>query len=86
MNMIGVCVVAGNVRRTAEIAFGDYDSEEYRKLKDYKWNAETAQWEGSNAQRADYGWTSNNSIYAKVGMDYSDVAAQTGENGEPGYA
>jgi len=55
MNMIGVCVVAGNVRRTAEIAFGDYDSEEYRRLKDYKWNAETAQWEGSNAQRADYG-------------------------------
>ena len=86
MNMIGVCVVAGNVRRTAEIAFGDYDSEEYRRLKDYQWDNETKTYIGSNAQRADYGWTSNNSIYAKVGMDYSGAASQTARNGEPGYA
>ena len=33
MNMIGRCVVSGNVRRTAEIAFGDPDSEEYIDLK-----------------------------------------------------
>merc|ERR1711920_81148 len=32
MNHIGVCVVAGNVRRTAEIAFGDYKDEDYVKL------------------------------------------------------
>jgi adenosylcobalamin-dependent ribonucleoside-triphosphate reductase len=86
MNFIGVCVVAGNIRRTSQIAFGSYDNIEFRKLKDYKWNAETSEWEGPNAKRAGYGWTSNNSIHAKVGMDYSDVAAQTGENGEPGYA
>lgn len=29
MNLIGKCVVSGNVRRTAEIAFGSPDSEEY---------------------------------------------------------
>ena len=36
MNLIGKCVVAGNVRRTAEIVFGDPNSEEYLDLKNYK--------------------------------------------------
>ena len=34
MNLIGKCVVAGNVRRTAEIVFGDPESEEYLDLKE----------------------------------------------------
>ena len=38
MNLIGKCVVAGNVRRTAEIVFGDPQSEEYINLKNYKKN------------------------------------------------
>lgn len=33
MNYIGRCVVAGNVRRTAEIAFGDPNDDEYCKMK-----------------------------------------------------
>ena len=33
MNLIGKCVVAGNIRRTAEIAFGDPHSDEYINLK-----------------------------------------------------
>lgn len=33
MNLIGKCVVSGNVRRTAEIAFGDPDLDEYLDLK-----------------------------------------------------
>lgn len=33
MNYIGRCVVAGNVRRTAEIAFGEPDDQEYCKMK-----------------------------------------------------
>ena len=33
MNLIGKCVVAGNVRRTAEIVFGDPYDEEYLDLK-----------------------------------------------------
>ena len=39
MNLIGKCVVAGNVRRTAEIVFGDPHNEEYLDLKNYKVNA-----------------------------------------------
>ena len=38
MNHIGVCVVSGNVRRTAQISIGDYKSDEYLKLKDYHWD------------------------------------------------
>lgn len=86
MNMIGCCVVAGNVRRTAEIVFGEPDSEEYLKLKDYRWNNEEGKWEGDNVRRAAWGWTSNNSIFARLGMDYAKVAKQTASNGEPGYA
>jgi len=84
MNMIGCCVVAGNVRRTAEIVFGKHDNEEYLKLKDYKWNGKS--YEGSMKHRAEYGWASNNSIFAQVGMDYTKVGNQTAINGEPGYS
>ncbi|OHX67969.1 hypothetical protein NH26_17280 [Flammeovirga pacifica] len=85
MNMIGCCVVAGNVRRSAEIVFGDPNDDEYLKLKDYRWNSETQQMEGSSAHRSEYGWSSNNSVFSHVGMDYNKVAGQTAVNGEPGY-
>ncbi len=83
MNMIGVCVVAGNVRRTAQIVFGDSESEEYLKLKDYVWNGDS--YEGPKAYRAEYGWSSNNSVTCNIGQDYSKLAKQTAKNGEPGY-
>jgi ribonucleoside-triphosphate reductase len=89
MNMLGACVVAGNVRRSAELALGPADSEEYLTLKDYRWVAgdgSVGLYEGSQARRAAWGWTSNNSIFADLGMDYTKVADQTGHNGEPGYA
>jgi len=76
MNLIGKCVVAGNVRRTAEIVFGDPYDEEYLDLKNYK----------VNKHRESYGWTSNNSIYAELGMDYTDVCKRINDNGEPGFA
>ena len=76
MNLIGKCVVAGNVRRTAEIAFGDYNSLEYLDLKNYK----------VNPRRESFGWTSNNSVFCDLGMDYSLPAERTGCTGEPGYA
>jgi len=68
--------VSGNVRRTAEIVFGDPTSEEYVDLKNYEINPE----------RAEFGWTSNNSILASLGMNYAAVAERTRVNGEPGYA
>ncbi|DAZ95815.1 TPA: hypothetical protein N0F65_008534 [Lagenidium giganteum] len=76
MNHIGVCVVSGNVRRTAEIAFGEYDDEEYIELKDYS----------KNPERAAYGWTSNNSIFAQLGMNYTPITERIVKNGEPGFA
>ena len=76
MNLIGKCVVAGNVRRTAEIVFGDPESEEYLDLKNYK----------VNPHRDQYGWTSNNSVFAELGMDYSEVSKRIVDNGEPGFA
>ena len=76
MNLIGKCVVAGNVRRTAEIVFGDPDNEEYLDLKNYK----------VNPHRDQYGWTSNNSIFAELGMDYTEVSKRIVDNGEPGLA
>jgi len=76
MNLIGKCVVAGNVRRTAEIVFGEPDSEEYLDLKNYK----------VNKHRETYGWTSNNSIFAELGMDYTEAAKRIVDNGEPGFA
>ena len=57
MNIIGKCVVSGNLRRTAEIALGDHDDLEFINLKNYDINPE----------RMDYGWVSNNSIYAQIG-------------------
>jgi ribonucleoside-triphosphate reductase len=76
MNLIGKCVVAGNVRRTAEIVFGDAYDDEYLDLKNYE----------VNPHREQYGWTSNNSIFAELGMDYTDVCKRIVDNGEPGFA
>ena len=75
MNMIGKCVVAGNIRRTAEIAFGEPDDEEFLNLKNYE----------INPQRAEFGWTSNNSIFATLGMDYRKACENIIKNGEPGF-
>lgn len=76
MNLIGKCVIAGNVRRTAEIAFGDPGSEEYVNLKNYE----------ANPERVGYGWTSNNSVFADLGMDYRSLVPRITANGEPGLA
>lgn len=76
MNMIGKCVVAGNVRRTAEIVFGDHKSSEYLDLKNYE----------VNPHRESYGWTSNNSIFCDLGMNYAESVKRTIINGDPGYA
>lgn len=72
-NLIGRCVVAGNVRRSAEIVFGDPDDKEFSLLKQDK------------EKLMHHRWASNNSIFAKVGMDYKWHAEQTAVNGEPGY-
>lgn len=75
MNLIGVCVVSGNVRRSAQIMFGEADNKEYLDLKNYE----------VNPDRAEYGWTSNNSVFCDSKTDYTEAAIRTSINGEPGY-
>jgi adenosylcobalamin-dependent ribonucleoside-triphosphate reductase len=75
-NYIGCCVVAGNVRRSAELALGDADDEEFLNLKNYK----------QNPERAEFGWVSNNSVRVAVGeQDYDKYTDRVIENGEPGF-
>jgi ribonucleoside-triphosphate reductase len=74
-NAIGRCVVSGNVRRSAEIMFGDPSDQEFMDLKNPEKNKEKL-WK--------WRWASNNSIYATIGQDYTDIAARIAKNGEPG--
>lgn len=69
-----VCQEGLLVHNTAEIVFGPADSEEYLDLKNYE----------KNPERDQYGWTSNNSILAEVGMDYGPIVERIKDNGEPG--
>lgn len=47
---------------------------EFVELKNYN----------KNPERMEYGWVSNNSIYAKLGMDYQPIVENIINNGEPG--
>lgn len=73
-NLIGVCVVSGNVRRSAELAMGDLHDESFLKSKDYD----------TLSYRSEWGWMSNNSVEAKVGDDLSHIVDNIALNGEPG--
>lgn len=72
-NLIGRCVVSGNVRRSAALALGQHDDMDYLQMK----NDEEALYH--------HRWGSNNSFVAEVGMDYTWHAEQSQKNGEPGY-
>lgn len=75
MNLIGKSVVAGNIRRSAEIALGDAQDSVFVDLKNYV----------KNPDRIEYGWVSNNSVYCNLGMDYEQIAQRVISNGEPGF-
>jgi len=75
-DIVGVCVVAGNVRRSAIIMFGNHDDSSFLNLKNPKINS---------AAMKSHRWASNNSILAEVGMDYTETAAISARAGEPGY-
>lgn len=77
MNIIGKCVVSGNVRRTALIALGPCYDQEFLDLKNYE----------KNPERMAFGWTSNNSIVVNEPsryVDYNSIAQRIWDNGEPG--
>lgn len=73
-NMIGVCVVSGNVRRSAELLMGRLDDQEFLDLKNYE----------KNPDRMAYGWMSNNSVETSVGQDLTPIIDGIARNGEPG--
>ncbi|KAG5184520.1 hypothetical protein JKP88DRAFT_260638 [Tribonema minus] len=73
-NLIGRCVVAGNVRRSAELACGRPDDLEFLEVKNYE----------KNPYRAGWGWASNNSVTASLGDNYTRIAKSIHLNGEPG--
>lgn len=75
---IGVCVVSGNIRRSALIGIGSPDSESFLDLK----NPDLPE---SKEKMMSNRWAANNSIFAKVGMKYDNVGARTAKAGEPGY-
>lgn len=76
MNMIGACVVAGNVRRSAEIALGDPNDKEYTTMKSSTLHL---------TELLSHRWASNNSIFAEVGKtNYAAFADSIALNGEPG--
>ena len=72
-NLIGRCVVAGNVRRSAALALGNHEDFDYLQMKN------------DPEKLAHHRWGSNNSFHAIVGQDYTWHAEQSQNNGEPGY-
>ena len=79
-NLIGVCVVSGNVRRSAELFIGR-NTDEFLNLK----NAEKFPERNSyDADNPGWGWMSNNSIETTVGADISNIVDGIALNGEPG--
>jgi adenosylcobalamin-dependent ribonucleoside-triphosphate reductase len=80
-NLIGDCVVSGNVRRSALLAYGRKESKNFLNLK----NREIFP-ERNSYDPASPGWAymSNNSVRAFVGDDLSSVIPGIMSNGEPG--
>lgn len=80
VQLIGTCVVAGNVRRTALILIGDQNDKDFVESKNYSLdkNKEASQWR----------WASNNSVDIGVNTDREtlrNLAVNIYYNGEPGY-
>jgi adenosylcobalamin-dependent ribonucleoside-triphosphate reductase len=80
-NMIGVCVVSGNVRRSAELLIGRIDDEDFLNLK----NAEKFPDRNSyDPEAPGWAWMSNNSVEVSVGTNFDPIVDGIVRNGEPG--
>lgn len=74
-NIIGKCVVSGNVRRSAEIGIGRYDDMAFIDMKNPEKYPE---------ELKSHRWASNNSVFCDIGMNYTSIAKRIAKNGEPG--
>lgn len=78
-NLVGVCVVSGNVRRSAELAKGNIHDSIFLELKN---------WE-KYPEREDHGGMSNNTVGLLEDIDFEalgEVATRVIIRGEPGVA
>ena len=80
-NLIGVCVVSGNVRRSAELLIGRLDDDNFLNLKNKNVFPERNSYE---KLAPGWGWMSNNSVETVVGSDLSKIIDGITLNGEPG--
>jgi ribonucleoside-triphosphate reductase len=75
MNFIGKCVVAGNVRRSAELAIGEAEDTSYVEMKDYRLYPQ---------ELKDRRWASNNSVFVDKFSNFNKLGENILLNGEPG--
>jgi hypothetical protein len=82
VNLIGTCVVSGNVRRSATLALGLPEDKDFINLKNAEVFPERNSYDPENP-----GWSymSNNSISAEIGTKYEDYVDLIVNNGEPGF-
>jgi adenosylcobalamin-dependent ribonucleoside-triphosphate reductase len=82
VNLIGTCVVSGNVRRSATLALGTPEDDGFINLKNPEVFPERNSYD---PEKPGWAWMSNNSIAAKVGTKYEDYVDLIADNGEPGF-
>jgi adenosylcobalamin-dependent ribonucleoside-triphosphate reductase len=80
-NLIGVCVVSGNVRRSAELLMGRLDDDTFLNLKNPERFPERNSYDPENPGWA---WMSNNSVEVSVGQNLDGIVDGIARNGEPG--
>ena len=80
-NLIGRCVVSGNVRRSAELLIGRIDDEDFLNLKNSEVFPERNSYDPASPG---WGWMSNNSVAVEVGTDFGPIVDGIVRNGEPG--
>lgn len=94
MNIIGAVVVAGNVRRSAQIAIGDYDDEEYMSAK--RWDLGPIPRWRSNSNNSVVcsdtdllpqsfwdGYEGRGEPYGIINLDLSRTCGRTGDTNYP---
>jgi len=82
VNLIGTCVVSGNVRRSATLALGMAEDDGFINLKNPEVFPERNSYD---PEKPGWAWMSNNSIAAEVGTKYEDYVDLIADNGEPGF-
>jgi adenosylcobalamin-dependent ribonucleoside-triphosphate reductase len=82
VNLIGTCVVSGNVRRSATLALGTAEDDGFINLKNPEIFPERNSYD---PEKPGWAWMSNNSIAAEVGTKYEDYVDLIADNGEPGF-